>query len=626
MNTARGELYESRWILSTDASTQLDCPEGALDPLDPALCQFADAIGAAVADSLGSLTLYEVRNGAADPYPGPLAEGAGKLDIGRAIVALRDGLVIYSAASGTGIDAGTGPRDLQGSWQVGAITAGSSQALPFVLHAAPGAPATDVTFALEPGQPSDGSQAIPASWSVSLPGTTSVGGAGNSDQAVTFRLDVPADAEAGTYTGTVLARTSAGATLRIPAFASVVLHDPDTAAGNRPGRQASIVSEHDVFAKDDTLWPSAAGAAAGAAADWRVYAVELAAGLGEARFSVVDTAAGDETYDLYVYDDQLDLLASSHPFAAPGITDVAAQRARGPSTEASPTTVVLHAPAAGRHYLAVNRARIGRGPLDPIGDMGSFRTTLDEVGFVGPPDPSAIAYEGDHPLRAGAPARLAARLTDAAGGAIAGRLVTFTFDSGTAPCPGGTCQATTGVSGLAQLATDPIELSAGIHEVHMTFGGDAAWSASSAAAFTIVVGAGIVTPPASGSGAAAGGGWFIPEGATAGQGDTSRAHFAVDLRSGLPAPTGEFRYRDRAAGLDLTLERWSSFVVDGSSGTGRATGTARTATGALVSFELTLRDVGEPGKGHDTVRLRFLDGSYDRAGVLGGGNLQVRAD
>jgi hypothetical protein len=341
---------------------------------------------------------------------------------------------------------------------------------------------------------------------------------------------------------------------------------------------------------------------------------------------VVDTAAGDETYDLYLYDANLDLLASSHPFAAPGVTNVAAQRARGPSTEAAPTTVVLHAPAGGRHYVAVNRARIGKGPLDAGGDMGSFRMTLDEVGSVGEPAPSAIAYEGDHVLRAGAPARLAARLTDEAGGAIAGRLVTFTFDSGTAPCPGGTCQATTNVSGLAQLATDPIQLSAGIHEVHAVFAGDAAWSASSATAFTIVVGGGIAPPTAPGRGAGTGGGWFIPDGIVAGRGDTSRVHLAVDVRSGVPAPTGEFRYRDRAAGLELTLERWSSFVVDGSSGTGRATGTARTGTGAMVTFELTLRDVSEPGRGHDTVRLRLLDGSYDHAGVLGGGNLQVRAD
>jgi hypothetical protein len=379
MNTARGELFESRWILTTDATTRLDCPADAPDPLTPTLCQFADLIGTAVRDSLGSLTLYEVRNGATDPYPGPLAEGAGKLDIGRAIAAARDGVVIYSAASGSGPNAGNGPRDFQGSWQVGAIAAGSATEQAFIVHAAPGAPGTRVTFAFAGGQPSDGSRAIPASWKVSLPPPTRVGGNGPADRQVTFGLAIPADAAPGIYTGILVARTSTGTTLGIPVFASVALHDPDGAVGNAAGPQGSIQSERDVFAKDDTLWPSAAGAAAGAAADWRVYPVELAAGLAEARLSVIDTAAGDETYDLYVYDSALNLVASSHPFAAPGVSDVVAQQGRGPSTEAVPTTVVLHDPPAGRHYVAVNRARIGGGPLDPSGDMGAFRLLLDEI-------------------------------------------------------------------------------------------------------------------------------------------------------------------------------------------------------------------------------------------------------
>ena len=383
MNTAGTGLYESRWILSTDATTQLDCPDEVLDAADPVFCAFADAIAAAVRDSLGSLTLYEVRNGAADPYPGPLAEGAGKLDVGAAIAALRDGVVIYSAASGTAPDAGTGPRDLQGTWQVGAIAAGATAEQQFIVHAAPGAPRTRVSFTFEGGDPSDGSRAIPSSWIVALPAAKPVGGNAGSDRQVAFRLAVPTDAQPGTYTGRVVATTSTGATLRIPVFLSVALHDADPAAGTPAGIGATIESERDVFAKDDTIWPSAAGAAAGAAADWRVYAVELAPGLAEARFTVVDTAAGDETYDLYVYDADLDLIASSHRFAAPGVTDLAAQGARGPSTDADPTTVVLPAPSAGRHYVAVNRARIGGGPLDAGGDMGAFRLTLDEVAAGG---------------------------------------------------------------------------------------------------------------------------------------------------------------------------------------------------------------------------------------------------
>jgi subtilisin family serine protease len=69
MNTATTDLYESRWV--------------------------ATVLGV-------SADLYEVRNvGPADPYVGPAAEGAGKLNVGRAVSAPRDGAVIYSAASGS---------------------------------------------------------------------------------------------------------------------------------------------------------------------------------------------------------------------------------------------------------------------------------------------------------------------------------------------------------------------------------------------------------------------------------------------------------------------------------------------------------------------------------------------
>lgn len=632
MNTARGELFESRWILTTDARTRIDCAEAILDTIDPSLCVVIDLLGGAIADTLGSLTLYEVRNGATDPFVGPLAEGAGKLRIGQAIAALTGGVVIYSAASGSGAAAGTGPRDFQGSWQIGAIGAGASQEQRFVVHAAPGTPATSVSFAFEAGRPSDGSQAIPVTWSIALPSSVAVPAGG--DAVATFRVDVPADTPAGTYTGTVLATTSTGSVLRIPVFASVALHDPDPAAGNAPGPQALIASERDVFAKDDTIWPSAAGAALGATADWRVQAVELGAGLGAARFSVIDTAAGDETYDLYVYDAGLNLLASSHPFAAPGVTDVAAQRDRGPSTAAAPTVVELASPAAGRYIVAINRARIGKSPTEAGGDMGSFRLTLDEIGLSGPPAPSAIAYEGDHVFRQGAAGRLAARLTSASGAPIAGREVVFTFDGGVAPCPGGRCAATTDPTGLAQVATDPITLATGVHDLRAAFAGDAAWSAAAVDTFAVVAGG--TLPPIGGgpgSGRASGGGWFVPTGVAPGRGDEGRVHLALEIASGVPAPTGHLRYRDRAAGIDVEVLAWTSHVVDRATATATVTGRARTGTGSTVTFELTVRDVAEPGRGADTVRLRLFaetiagtPGSvvYDRSGTLGAGNLQVR--
>jgi len=370
MNTAGANQYESRWILSTDSATVLTCPP----PLDQLLVDFCN-FAAQINGVLGNLALYEVRNGAADPFVGPLGEGAGKLNVGRALAALRDGVVVYSAASGSGQDAGTGPRDLQGSWQVGAIRAGETQTQGFVLHAAPGA-STSARLEYTAGRPSDGSTALPSSW-VKLPGGSIAVRSGR-DALVKLKLSVPSSAAAGTYTGTVVVRLANGQTLQLPVFASIALHDPGFTRGNPPGPQARIVTAGDIYAKADTIWPSAAGSAGtGAGSDWLVYPVDLASGLSEARFSVYDAAAGDETYDLYVYRADYSLLASTHPFAAEGVTDVQANNARGPSTSAAPQLLTLAAPPAGRYFLAVSRARVGL--LPGSGDFGAFVLTLDEI-------------------------------------------------------------------------------------------------------------------------------------------------------------------------------------------------------------------------------------------------------
>ena len=610
MNSAGADLFESRWILTTDASTRLECPPD-LAPLIP-FCEFATLIADAVADGLGSLTLYEVRNGAADPYVGPLAEGAGKLNVQRAIAALRDGVVVYSTASGSGPDAGTGHRDFQGTWQVGTLAAGSTRSQPFVLHAAPGAPAATVSFVFAQGHPSDGSSALPSSW-VALPGSVSVPSGG--DAFANFTLTVPVNAQAGTYTGAVVATTSRGQVIRIPVFAAVPLHDPDPAQRNEPGPQARITSSHDVFAKDDTSWPSVAGTAGtGANADWLVYPVDLAPGLSEARFSVYDSAGGDETYDLYLYDAHLDLAASTHPFAAAGVTDRAANAARGPSTEASPQVLSLRTPAEGRHYLVVNRAKIGG---TTSGDFGSFVLKLDEIRVVPPPAErlaTQLDYEGDFLFTQGAAGRLSAKLTDASGAPVAGRTVSFVFDGSASPCPGG-CAATTDYRGDAQVATDPIALAPGIHEVTTSFAGDDFWLPSSTSAFVLVAGTGVPGP----GGNVTAGGWFVPDG-RGGTGNAVRVHFAFQAH-GSVAPSGDLRYRDPAAGIDVALVSYAALTVNGDEAS--LTGTVRYADGHTGSFALTARDVAEPGRGHDTIRFGLPDSGYDQAGTLGGGNIQI---
>jgi subtilisin family serine protease len=346
MNTAGPDLYDARWILTTE---------------------------------IGSLTLYEVRNRDEDAFVGPLSEGAGKLDIGRASEALSEGVVIYSAATAAEAEPGTGQRDFQGSWQIGPIKAGQTRTQKFVLRAAPGIGTQHVSFSFEPGHPSDASGPIPLpplprAWQIELPGTTTV----NQSKVVKLRVKVPRGAPAGFYSGTVVAQVAGGQTLRVPVFAAVSLHDKDPAAGNPPGAQARISSAEDVFGKDNTIWPAVPGApGTGANADWLVYPLDLAAGLAELRASVYDAAAGDETYDVYLYDGQFDLVASTHPFSAPGVTDRDANDARGPSTPEDPELLTVANPLPGRYYLVVNRAKIGG---TTAGDFGAFVVTVDEIG------------------------------------------------------------------------------------------------------------------------------------------------------------------------------------------------------------------------------------------------------
>ena len=223
--------------------------------------------------------------------------------------------------------------------------AGVSRTQSFVVHAAPGV-STSVRFQYAPGHPSDGTAALPASW-IKLPsGSTSV--RSGRKTTVNFKISVPSSAPAGMYSGTVVVGVSNGQTLQVPVFASVALRDLNRALGNPSGPQARIASGGEVYARFDTVWPFVPGSGlTGAGSDWFMYPVELGDRLTEARFSVYDAAAGDETYDLYLYDEDFDLLATSHPFSSPGMTDVVANNARAPTTAAAPQVLTLTAPADG---------------------------------------------------------------------------------------------------------------------------------------------------------------------------------------------------------------------------------------------------------------------------------------
>ena len=539
------------------------------------------------------------RNIRDDPYVGPLAEGAGKINVGRAVAALRDGAVIYSAAA----EGGVGRRDLQGTFQAGVVPAGSSRTQRFVLHAAPGAGVLGAVFSFEPGRPSDGSSALPAAW-MTVPGSTTVTGGG--DALVDVTVAVPAGARPGHYSGRLLVALSNGTVLRVPVFASVPLHDADVGAGSI-GPQGTYDSAADVYAKADTQWPSVVGQALGSGGDWTMLGVELAAGLSEVRFSVHDSAgAADDVYDLYLYDADLDLVTTTHPFlpGGQGVSDVNAMEARSPAT---PQELVVRTPAAGRHVLVVSRSQPALVP-----SFGAFSLTVDEVRAPAVALATTLEYRDDFVLVHGRPGKLVARLTGSDGGAVAGRPVQFDIDGAPGPCAGG-CAGTTDYRGDALVPIDPATLAPGVHEVTAGFAGDAFWRASSTSAFVLVLGAALPGPGAGAGGHVTAGGWF-------GEGKgNERVHFAFHARGSL-APTGELRYRDPAHAIDVTLVSFTALVVNEDEAT--LTGTVRHADGRSDSFALTARDLGEPGKGRDVVRLRLASG-YDRSGVLGGGNVQI---
>jgi hypothetical protein len=196
-------------------------------------------------------------------------------------------------------------------------------------------------------------------------------------------------------------------------------------------------------------------------------------------------------------------------------------------------------------------------------------------------------------------------------------------DGGVGICGSSPCQATTDYNGVAQLASAPITLSAGVHEVHARFAGDAYWLGSADDAFIIVVNTGGPPPPPPGgsAGKVTAGGWFIPSNPST-VGPSARVHFAFHATSpGVVAPTGELRYRDTVAALDITLVAWTAMLVDGETVT--LTGSARDSGGATLTVILTTADVADPGKGADTLRVQVPDRGYERSGTLGGGDVQL---
>ena len=212
-----------------------------------------------------------------------------------------------------------------------------------------------------PAAPSDGSRAIPTGtggWKIELPGKVSIPRGG--DHVVNFKARLPAGAAPGSYTGAVVVRVSNGQTLRIPVFASVALHDAKRGVGTS-GSQATVVSARDVFGKADTTWPLGA---TGTGADWLVYPVELARELTSAVFTAYGVAPGDDTYDLYVYDADFNLVAQHAPVRLDPAGQHRSARERRPRPVDKPYAADAHAGHA-RARQVLRRRSTGRSSAPP---------------------------------------------------------------------------------------------------------------------------------------------------------------------------------------------------------------------------------------------------------------------
>jgi hypothetical protein len=241
-----------------------------------------------------------------------------------------------------------------------------------VLHSSPGTGPLTVTFSFKPGAASDTAGTIARNgWQVALPGPTSVPAGGN--VVVNLSAVVPTGTAPGAYTGDLQLKTSAKQTLHLPVFADVALADQNLAAGKLKGKQSQVTVQR-VYAKDDTSWPSAEGqSGTGSNADWIVYPLALQPGATRVTLRAFDPA-GVDTYDLYLYDRDHDLVASTHPFLAPGVTDVNAQEARGPSTAAQPSVLTATGLGDGPYEVAVSRAKVGG---TSTGTFGVYTLSVD---------------------------------------------------------------------------------------------------------------------------------------------------------------------------------------------------------------------------------------------------------
>jgi hypothetical protein len=106
--------------------------------------------------------------------------------------------------------------------------------------------------------------------------------------------------------------------------------------------------------------------------------------------------------------------------------------------------------------------------------------------------------------------------------------------------------------------------------------------------------------------------------------DSQQDHgsFSIEVRVDTSGRiTGKIRYEDHGTpGLDFRTALMTSAFFNGNTVTIQGTGTAN---GTTTNFQVTVKDNGEPGAGHDTFSTQLGTG-YSGSGTVQGGNIQIQ--
>lgn len=230
-------------------------------------------------------------------WVGVTGEGAGRIHAPSALLALTQGIVVYTPQEGELDDV----HELQPSWSLDTVARGHTALQTFVARGGPGLRrGTSLSFSVEAEDEPAGILSAPRSW-FRLPKTVRAQAGG--DVLFAARVAVPTSAAPGMYAATITAKARIGRAtqnIRIPVQLYVDLVDADPAEGAGAAVEGPIWASADTdYSLVGSLDPS--GLVGDIFTDWITYPVRLTEATERVDLSVYDTE-GNDHMDLFVFD------------------------------------------------------------------------------------------------------------------------------------------------------------------------------------------------------------------------------------------------------------------------------------------------------------------------------------